>query len=154
MGKPLVAIVMGSINDWEVMKQSAQQLKDFGVSYDARVISAHRAPDLLFDYIQEMAAQGVQCFIAGASKASSLMFIPHPLTKLLWPTPTMATSFFMHSSSFWFFSLFSSFWFYCKREMWWRTSSNSCRSRSLSNLSVGIPFSIKPLAPQYLFTSL
>ena len=72
MGKPLVAIVMGSINDWEVMKQSAQQLKDFGVSYDARVISAHRAPDLLFDYIQEMAAQGVQCFIAGAGGAAHL----------------------------------------------------------------------------------
>jgi 5-(carboxyamino)imidazole ribonucleotide mutase len=63
---------MGSINDWEVMKQSAQQLKDFGVSYDARVISAHRAPDLLFDYIQEMAAQGVQCFIAGAGGAAHL----------------------------------------------------------------------------------
>ncbi|MDX8386627.1 MAG: 5-(carboxyamino)imidazole ribonucleotide mutase [Gallionella sp.] len=72
MGKPLVSIIMGSINDWEVMKQSAQQLKDFGVPYDARVISAHRAPDLLFDYIKEMAAQGVQCFIAGAGGAAHL----------------------------------------------------------------------------------
>jgi len=67
-----VSIVMGSINDWEVMKQSAQQLKDFGVEYDARVISAHRAPDLLFDYIKEMSAQGVQCFIAGAGGAAHL----------------------------------------------------------------------------------
>lgn len=72
MSKPLVSIVMGSSNDWEVMQQAAQQLKDFGVAYDARVISAHRAPDLLFDYIKEMAAQGVQCFIAGAGGAAHL----------------------------------------------------------------------------------
>jgi len=72
MGKPLVSIVMGSVNDWEVMQQAAQQLKDFGVSYDARVISAHRAPDLLFEYIKEMAGQGVQCFIAGAGGAAHL----------------------------------------------------------------------------------
>ncbi len=71
-GKPLVSIIMGSINDWDVMKESAQQLKDFGVSYDARVISAHRAPDMLFEYIKEMAAQGVQCFIAGAGGAAHL----------------------------------------------------------------------------------
>ena len=69
MSKPLVSIIMGSINDWDVMKQSAQQLKDFGVSYDARVISAHRAPDMLFEYVKEMSAQGVQCFIAGAGGA-------------------------------------------------------------------------------------
>ncbi len=66
MGKPLVSIVMGSANDWEIMQQAAQHLKDFGVGYDARVISAHRSPDLLFDYIKEMSAQGAQCFIAGA----------------------------------------------------------------------------------------
>jgi 5-(carboxyamino)imidazole ribonucleotide mutase len=72
MAKPLVSIVMGSANDWEIMKQAAQQLKDFGVAYDARVISAHRSPDLLFDYIKEMAAQGVQCFIAGAGGAAHL----------------------------------------------------------------------------------
>jgi 5-(carboxyamino)imidazole ribonucleotide mutase len=41
MSKPLVSIIMGSSNDWEIMSQAAQQLKDFGVSYDARVISAH-----------------------------------------------------------------------------------------------------------------
>lgn len=65
MSKPLVSIIMGSSNDWEIMSQAAQQLKDFGVDYDARVISAHRSPDLLFDYIKEASAQGVQCFIAG-----------------------------------------------------------------------------------------
>jgi 5-(carboxyamino)imidazole ribonucleotide mutase len=72
MSKPLVSIVMGSANDWEVMKPAAQALKDFGVEYDTRVISAHRAPDLLFDYIKEMATQGVQCFIAGAGGAAHL----------------------------------------------------------------------------------
>ena len=70
--KPLVSIVMGSANDWDVMKEAAQQLKDFGVAYDARVISAHRSPDLLFEYIKDMTAQGVRCFIAGAGAAAHL----------------------------------------------------------------------------------
>ncbi len=70
--KPLVSIIMGSANDWEVMQQSARALKDFGIEYDARVISAHRSPDLLFDYIKEVSAQGVQCFIAGAGGAAHL----------------------------------------------------------------------------------
>jgi len=72
MSKPLVSIIMGSANDWDVMSQAAQQLKDFGVAYDARVISAHRAPDLLIDYIKEVSAEGVQCFIAGAGGAAHL----------------------------------------------------------------------------------
>ena len=72
MGKPLVSIVMGSANDWEIMQQAARQLQDFGVSYDARVISAHRAPDLLVDYIRDISAQGAQCFIAGAGAAAHL----------------------------------------------------------------------------------
>jgi 5-(carboxyamino)imidazole ribonucleotide mutase len=69
---PLVAIVMGSANDWEVMQQAAQQLQDFGVAYDARVLSAHRSPDLLFEYIKDMTDQGVRCFIAGAGAAAHL----------------------------------------------------------------------------------
>lgn len=72
MGTPLVAIVMGSSSDWEVMQQAARALQDFGVEFDARVISAHRSPDLLFDYIKEMSSQGVQCFIAGAGGAAHL----------------------------------------------------------------------------------
>jgi len=64
--------VMGSSSDWEVMQQAARQLKDFGVAFDARVISAHRSPDLLFEYIAEMNKQGVQCFIAGAGGAAHL----------------------------------------------------------------------------------
>ncbi len=72
MNKPLVAIVMGSANDWDVMQQAAQQLKDFGIAYDARAISAHRSPDLLVEYVKDMVAQGVQCFIAGAGGAAHL----------------------------------------------------------------------------------
>jgi 5-(carboxyamino)imidazole ribonucleotide mutase len=72
MSAPLVSIVMGSANDWDVMQQAAKQLKDFGVAYDARVISAHRAPDLLFEYIKDISAQGARCFIAGAGGAAHL----------------------------------------------------------------------------------
>ena len=72
MSNPIVSIVMGSSSDWEIMQQAARQLQDFGVAYDARVISAHRSPDLLFDYIKDMTAQGVRCFIAGASGAAHL----------------------------------------------------------------------------------
>ena len=72
MSKPLVSIVVGSANDWEIMQQTARALQDFGVAFDARVISAHRSPDRLFDYIGEMNAKGVQCFIAGAGGAAHL----------------------------------------------------------------------------------
>jgi 5-(carboxyamino)imidazole ribonucleotide mutase len=72
MKKPLVSILMGSASDWDVMKQVAVQLKHFAVPYDARVISAHRSPDLLFEYIKEVSAQGVRCFIAGAGGAAHL----------------------------------------------------------------------------------
>ncbi|MDR0480361.1 MAG: 5-(carboxyamino)imidazole ribonucleotide mutase [Gallionellaceae bacterium] len=69
---PRVSIVMGSANDWDIMQQAAQQLKDFGIAYDARAISAHRSPDLLFEYVKDMTEQGVQCFIAGAGGAAHL----------------------------------------------------------------------------------
>ena len=72
MSKPLVSIVMGSANDWEIMQQVARQLQYFGVAYDARVISAHRSPDLLFDYIKDVSAQGVRCVIAGVGGAAHL----------------------------------------------------------------------------------
>lgn len=72
MDKPLVAILMGSANDWEIMQHAARSLQDFGISYDARVISAHRSPDLLVNYVREMCEQGVRCFIAGAGGAAHL----------------------------------------------------------------------------------
>ena len=72
MSKPLVGIVMGSTSDWDIMKQAAQQLKDFGVAYEARALSAHRTPDLLLKWVDKMVAGGAQCFIAGAGGAAHL----------------------------------------------------------------------------------
>ena len=70
VGKISVGIVMGSTSDWDVMKHAAQQLKDFGIGYDARALSAHRSPDLLFEWIEECEKNGVQCFVAGAGGAA------------------------------------------------------------------------------------
>ncbi len=72
MNKLQVSIVMSSSDDWVIMQEAERQLQDFGVAYDARVISTHQSPDLLFDYIKDMTAQGVQCFIAGAGGAAHL----------------------------------------------------------------------------------
>jgi len=70
--KPLVGIVMGSQNDWDVMQHAARQLKDFGVSYEARALSAHRTPDLLAEWLDGLEKHGVRCFIAGAGGAAHL----------------------------------------------------------------------------------
>jgi len=70
--KPLVGIVMGSTSDWDVMSQSARQLKEFGVPYDARALSAHRTPDALHEWIESLEKQGVRCFIAAAGGAAHL----------------------------------------------------------------------------------
>jgi len=70
--KTLVGIVMGSQSDWDIMQHAARQLKDFGVSYEARALSAHRTPDLLIEWMGELEKQGVRCFIAGAGGAAHL----------------------------------------------------------------------------------
>jgi 5-(carboxyamino)imidazole ribonucleotide mutase len=67
-----VGIVMGSTSDWEVMKEAAQICKDFGISYDARALSAHRTPAELEAWMTEMEASGCQAFIAGAGAAAHL----------------------------------------------------------------------------------
>ncbi len=67
-----VGIVMGSTSDWEVMKEAAQQLKNFGVSYEARALSAHRTPAELEAWIKDMEARGCKAFIAGAGGAAHL----------------------------------------------------------------------------------
>jgi len=72
VSKPLVGIVMGSSNDWDIMQHSARALKDFGVAYEARALSAHRTPDLLIEWIDGLSAQGARCFIAGAGGAAHL----------------------------------------------------------------------------------
>ena len=70
--KPLVAIIMGSDSDWPVMKNAAQMLADFGVAYEAKVVSAHRTPDLMFQFAENAAKDGYQIIIAGAGGAAHL----------------------------------------------------------------------------------
>jgi len=72
MSKPLVAIIMGSDSDWPVMKNAAQMLADFGVPYEAKVVSAHRTPDLMFTFAESAASLGYQVIIAGAGGAAHL----------------------------------------------------------------------------------
>jgi len=67
-----VGIVMGSTSDWEIMKEAAQICKDFGISYDARALSAHRTPVELEEWMNTMEASGCQAFIAGAGAAAHL----------------------------------------------------------------------------------
>ena len=70
--QPLVAIIMGSDSDWPVMKNAAQMLADFGVAYEAKVVSAHRTPDLMFEFAETAASKGIQVIIAGAGGAAHL----------------------------------------------------------------------------------
>jgi len=70
--KPLVGIIMGSSSDWETMRLAADQLTALGVPFESRVISAHRTPDLLFEYAAGAAARGLEVIIAGAGGAAHL----------------------------------------------------------------------------------
>ncbi|MES2118723.1 MAG: 5-(carboxyamino)imidazole ribonucleotide mutase [Pseudomonadota bacterium] len=70
--KTLVGIVMGSTSDWDIMKEAAQICKDFGVSYEARALSAHRTPKELEAWLADMESRGAQAFIAGAGAAAHL----------------------------------------------------------------------------------
>jgi 5-(carboxyamino)imidazole ribonucleotide mutase len=72
MSTPLVGVVMGSSSDWEVMKHAAAMLKQLGVAFEARVVSAHRTPDLLFDYAGSAETRGLGAIIAGAGGAAHL----------------------------------------------------------------------------------
>ena len=72
MTEPVVGIVMGSDSDWEVMQHAARRLTDFGVAHEARVVSAHRTPDLLYRYAEDAAGRGLRCIIAGAGGAAHL----------------------------------------------------------------------------------
>ena len=70
--KPLVAIIMGSDSDWPTMTHAAQMLADFGVAYEAQVVSAHRTPDLMFEFAENAKSEGYQVIIAGAGGAAHL----------------------------------------------------------------------------------
>jgi 5-(carboxyamino)imidazole ribonucleotide mutase len=70
--KPLVGIIMGSSSDWETLQPAADMLDKLGVAYEVRVVSAHRTPDLLFEYASSAAARGLEVLIAGAGGAAHL----------------------------------------------------------------------------------
>jgi 5-(carboxyamino)imidazole ribonucleotide mutase len=70
--EPLVGIVMGSRSDYAVMRAAVEILKEFGVAHEARVVSAHRTPDLLFEYAESAVGRGLRVIIAGAGGAAHL----------------------------------------------------------------------------------
>ncbi len=70
--KPLVGIVIGSQSDWEFMRPAVNSLKEFGISYEAKVLSAHRTPDLATEYARSAKERGLVCLIAGAGGAAHL----------------------------------------------------------------------------------
>lgn len=70
--KPLVGVIMGSSSDWDVMKNAVDVLKQFGVPFEAQVISAHRMPDEMFTYAETARERGLRAIIAGAGGAAHL----------------------------------------------------------------------------------
>ncbi len=72
MDKPLVGVVMGSSSDWSVMQHAVAQLEAFDVPHEAKVVSAHRTPDLMYEYATTAAERGLRCIIAGAGGAAHL----------------------------------------------------------------------------------
>lgn len=67
-----IAIVMGSTSDWNIMQNAARILQDFGIDYEAKVVSAHRTPDLLFEFATTAKTKGIKVIIAGAGGAAHL----------------------------------------------------------------------------------
>lgn len=72
MNSPRVGLVMGSNSDWSVMAAAAGMLDTLGIAYEAKVVSAHRTPDRLFEYAETAAQRGLACIIAGAGGAAHL----------------------------------------------------------------------------------
>ena len=80
--KPLVAVIMGSTSDWDTMCHAAEMLERFSVPFEKEVVSAHRTPDLLFDYARQAAGRGLHCIIAGAGGSAHLPGMVASLTHL------------------------------------------------------------------------
>jgi 5-(carboxyamino)imidazole ribonucleotide mutase len=82
METPLVGIIMGSTSDWPTMEHAARTLEDFGVAWEAQVVSAHRTPDKLFSYATEARGRGLKCIIGGAGGAAHLPGMTAAITDL------------------------------------------------------------------------
>lgn len=72
MMKPLIGLIMGSKSDWETMSHAAQTLESLAIPFEVRVVSAHRTPDLLFEYASSAEERGLEVIIAGAGGAAHL----------------------------------------------------------------------------------
>ncbi|WP_417687083.1 5-(carboxyamino)imidazole ribonucleotide mutase [Roseibium sp.] len=82
MSKAEVAIIMGSQSDWPTMKHAADVLDELGISYDARIVSAHRTPDRMYEFAKGAKAEGFKVIIAGAGGAAHLPGMTAALTPL------------------------------------------------------------------------
>jgi 5-(carboxyamino)imidazole ribonucleotide mutase len=82
MTKPLVAIIMGSQSDWPVLSHAADMLKELNIPFDAEIVSAHRTPDKLYDYVSGAADRGIEVIIAGAGGAAHLPGMAAAKTRL------------------------------------------------------------------------
>jgi 5-(carboxyamino)imidazole ribonucleotide mutase len=80
--KPVVGIIMGSKSDWATMAHAASTLEDLGIAHETRVVSAHRTPDLLFEYAETAAERGLRVIIAGAGGAAHLPGMTASKTRL------------------------------------------------------------------------
>ncbi|MGH8264212.1 MAG: 5-(carboxyamino)imidazole ribonucleotide mutase, partial [Steroidobacteraceae bacterium] len=83
--KPLVGIVMGSSSDWETLSHAATEFDKLGIAYEVKVVSAHRTPDLLFEYAGTAQGRGLEVIIAGAGGAAHLpgMVAAHTVVPVL-----------------------------------------------------------------------
>ncbi|RDI36683.1 5-(carboxyamino)imidazole ribonucleotide mutase [Falsibacillus pallidus] len=70
--KPLVGVIMGSVSDWETMKHACDVLEELNIPFEKKVVSAHRTPDLMFEYAEEARSRGLKVIIAGAGGAAHL----------------------------------------------------------------------------------
>ena len=79
---PLVGVIMGSQSDWPTLEKSTQTLSQFGIPWEAKVVSAHRTPDLLYQYAHSAKERGLKCIIAGAGGAAHLPGMTASMTTL------------------------------------------------------------------------
>ena len=82
MSAPLVGIIMGSRSDWPIMEHAAQMLEKLGVAFEAKVVSAHRTPERLFEYAKSAESRGLKIIIAGAGGAAHLPGMAASMTNL------------------------------------------------------------------------
>lgn len=82
MTSPIVGIIMGSSSDWPTLQHAAQVLQDFGIPFEKKVVSAHRTPELLYDYAKSAESRGLKCIIAGAGGAAHLPGMTASMTTL------------------------------------------------------------------------